>query len=87
MLEQIKYLAEDFEAQKTIVRAIQEDIKLLEAERQARLAEVLVLVKQQLFVGTEFFLSQETLAVRRELGPSRLNWLDGKIVLEPWIAN
>lgn len=87
VLEQIKYLAEDFEAQKTIVRAIQEDIKLLEAERQARLAEVLVLVKQQLFVGTEFFLSQETLAVRRELGPSRLNWQDGKIVLEPWIAN
>jgi uncharacterized protein (DUF342 family) len=86
VLEQIKYLAEDFEAQKTIVRAIQEDIKLLEAERQARLAEVLVLVKQQLFVGTEFLLGQETVAVRRELGPSRLNWQDGKILLEPWVA-
>lgn len=87
VLEQIRYLAEDFEAQKTIVRAIQEDIKLLEAERQARLAEILVLVKQQLFVGTEFELGPETLTVRRELGPSRLNWQDGKILLEPWIAN
>lgn len=86
VLEQIKYLAEDFEAQKTIVRAIQEDIKLLEAERQARLAEVLVLIKQQLFVGTEFLLGQETLTVRRELGPSRLSWQDGKILLEPWVA-
>lgn len=87
VLEQMKYLVEDFDAQKAIVLAIQEDIKLLEAEKQALLADILVLVKQQLFAGTSFKLNQEVAPVRREMGPSRLSWQDGKILLEPWVAS
>lgn len=87
VLEQMKYLVEDFDAQKAIVLAIQEDIKLLEAQKQAQLADVLVLIKQQLFAGTSFKLNQDIVPVRREMGPSRVAWQEGKLVLEPWIAS
>lgn len=85
VLEQMKYLVEDFEAQKAIALALIEDIKLLELERQSRIAEALVLVKQQLFAGVEFRLGTDILPVKREYGPSKILLKDNKLQVDPWV--
>ncbi len=85
VLEQMKYLVDDFEAQKAIALALIEDIKLLELERQSRLTEALVLVKQQLFAGVEFRLGTEVLPVKREYGPSKILLKDNKLQVDPWV--
>lgn len=85
-LEQMKYLVEDFEAQKAIALALIEDVKLLEVDRLQKMAEVLVLVKQEVFAGVEFRLGNDVLPIKREHGPSKIQQQDNRLIIEPWIS-
>jgi uncharacterized protein (DUF342 family) len=85
-LEQMKYLVDDFEAQKAIALALIEDVKLLEVDRLSKMTEVLVLVKQQMFAGIEFKLGSEILPVKREYGPSKIQQIEARLSIEPWVS-
>jgi uncharacterized protein (DUF342 family) len=85
VVEQMKYLVEDFEAQKAIAVALIEDVKLLEVDRISKMAEVVVLVKQQLFAGVEVNLGTELMPVKREFGPSKILMQDDRLSIEPWV--
>lgn len=85
-LEQMKYLVDDFEAQKAIALALIEDVKLLEVDRLSKMAEVLVLVKQEMYAGVEFRLGTEVLPVKREYGPSKILLQDNRLVIDPWVS-
>ncbi len=84
--EQTKYLVDDFEAQKAIALALIEDVKRLEVDRVNKMAEGLVLVKQQMFAGVEFKLGTEILPVKREFGPSKIHQVDARLSIEPWVS-
>ncbi len=85
-LEQMKYLVDDFEAQKAIALALIEDVKLLEVDRLSKMAEVLVLVKQEMYAGVEFRLGAEVLPVKREHGPSKILLQDNRLAIDPWVS-
>ncbi len=85
VLEQMKYLVDDFEAQKAIALALIEDVKLLEVDRLSKMAEVLVLVKQEMYAGVEFRLGAEVLPVKREHGPSKILMQDNRLLIDPWV--
>lgn len=85
VLEQMKYMVEDFEAQKAIALALMEDVKLLELDRLSKMSEVLVLVKQELFAGVEFKLGSDVLPVKREHGPSKILQIDTRLSIDPWV--
>jgi len=85
VLEQMKYMVDDFEAQKAIALALIEDVKLLEVDRISKMAEVVVLVKQELFAGVEFRLGADVLPVKREHGPSKILQIDARLSIDPWV--
>ncbi len=85
MQQQIQMFVEDFETQKAIAVAMIADVKELEIERQAKLADCVIMVKQQLFAGVEIKIGTETLPVRREFGASKIGLVDGKIKIDPLV--
>lgn len=85
VLEQMKYMVQDFEAQKQIALALMEDVKLLEIDRQSKMSEVLVLVKQELFAGVEFRLGTDILPIKREYGPSKILQIESRLSIDPWV--
>lgn len=85
VLEQMKYMVQDFEAQKQIALALMEDVKLLEIDRLSKMSEVLVLVKQELFAGVEFKLGTDVLPIKREYGPSKILQIESRLSIDPWV--
>lgn len=86
VLEQMKYLVEDFEAQKAIALALIEDVKLLEVDRLQKMTEVLVLVKQEMFAGVEFRVGTDVLPVKREYGASKVIFQENRLMIDPWVS-
>lgn len=81
---QIQMLAQEFESQKKILLAIQQDIKLLDQQRLELLAEPAVFVKQHVHAGLQVRLADEVYLVKDDHGGSRVFFDGSKLTLEPW---
>ncbi|WP_214000676.1 FapA family protein [Arsukibacterium sp.] len=76
-------LVAKFEEQKELAVSLINDIKILEAQRQEKLAELLIVVRQQLFSAVEIHFGKELVKSRREYGPSKVVLVDGHPSIEP----
>lgn len=85
MVQQISMFMEDYEAQKAIALAMIADVKALEIERQQRLNETLVMVKQHIYAGVEFKIGHEVLPIKRDYGATKVTYTDGQIKLDPLV--
>jgi uncharacterized protein (DUF342 family) len=83
--EHINAFVEDFEAQKSVALALIEDIKRLETQRVALMAETAVIVKQQMFGGVEVDVGTEKILVKREYGPSQVKIIEAALKIDPLI--
>jgi hypothetical protein len=83
--EHINAFVEDFEAQKSVALALIEDIKRLETQRVALMAETAVIVKQQMFGGVEVDVGSERVLVKREYGPSQIKIIEASLKIDPLI--
>ncbi|MAD76226.1 MAG: polymerase [Rheinheimera sp.] len=76
-------LVAKFEEHKELAVSLINDIKILEAQRQEKLAELLIVVRQQLFSAVEIHFGKELVKSRREYGPSKVVLVDGHPSIEP----
>lgn len=76
-------LVAKFEEHKELAVSLINDIKILEAQRQEKLAELLIVVRQQLFSAVEIHFGKEQLKSRREYGASKVVMVDGSPSIEP----
>ncbi|KKO45592.1 polymerase [Arsukibacterium ikkense] len=76
-------LVANFDERKELAISLINDIKILEAQRQEKLAELLIVVRQQLFSAVEVHFGKEQVKSRREYGPSKIILVDGKPCIEP----
>jgi len=83
--EHINAFVEEFEAQKAVALALIDDVKRLEAQRVALMAETAVIVKQQMFGGVEVHVGSEKLPVKREYGPSQVKIIEAALKIDPLI--
>ncbi len=72
-----------FEEHKELAVSLINDIKILEAQRQEKLAELSIVVRQQLFSAVEIHFGKEQVKSRREYGPTKVILVDGKPSIEP----
>lgn len=76
-------LVAKFEEHKELAVSLINDIKILETQRQEKLAELLIVVRQQLFSAVEIHFGKEQVKSRREYGPSKVVLVDGSPSIEP----
>ncbi|SNY46382.1 hypothetical protein SAMN06297280_1089 [Arsukibacterium tuosuense] len=76
-------LVAKFEEHRELAVSLINDIKILEAQRQEKLAELLIVVRQQLFSAVEIHFGKEQVKSRREYGPSKVVLVDGHPSIEP----
>ena len=72
-----------FEEHRELAVSLINDIKILEAQRQEKLAELLIVVRQQLFSAVEIHFGKDLVKSRREYGPSKVVLVDGSPSIEP----
>ena len=77
-------LTAEFEDHRNVALALIEDVKQLEAQRQQRLAEALIVARQQLFSAVEIHFGKDQIRSRREYGPSKVLLIDGSPAIEPF---
>tara|TARA_R110002126_G_scaffold43475_21_gene124611 strand:- start:2363 stop:4021 length:1659 start_codon:yes stop_codon:yes gene_type:complete len=76
-------LVAKFDEHKELAVSLINDIKILEAQRQEKLAELLIVVRQQLFSAVEIHFGKDQVKSRREYGPSKVVLVDGSPSIEP----
>ncbi len=77
-------LAAEFEEHRTIALALIADVKQLEQQRQQKLSEAIIVVRQQLFSAVEVHFGKDLIRSRREYGPSKILLVDGSPAIEPF---
>lgn len=75
-------LTAEFEEHKNVAVALINDVKQLEVQRQQRLSEAIIVVKQQLFSAVEVHFGTDQIRSRREYGPSKILLVDGSPAIE-----
>ncbi|MBU1308113.1 MAG: FapA family protein [Gammaproteobacteria bacterium] len=75
-------LTADFEEHKSVALALINDVKQLEAQRQQKLAETVIVARQQLYSAVEVHFGTDQIRSRREYGPSKILLVDGSPAIE-----
>jgi hypothetical protein len=76
-------LVAKFEEHRELAMSLINDIKVLEAQRQEKLAELQIVVRQQLFSAVEMHFGKDQIKSRREYGASKVVLVDGHPSIEP----
>lgn len=76
-------LVAKFEEHRELAMSLINDIKILEAQRQEKLAQLQIVVRQQLFSAVEIHFGKDQVKSRREYGASKVVLVDGTPSIEP----